>query len=622
MPPYASNYVMPRTDDGFDGPVCLFLGNGHESDMVEHKMDFEELVPDAEQVLFAVDRLRKLGTPGDDVDDGMGTSWWHDQSGEIDQSETVVVLDTNILLRHLKTLQDLVHFINNEMPSSALVVLVPHIVIAELDRLKTSDRQASDQDSRTRTSIATLARRATHWIFDNLAAPSLTPSAATMSALRGQRKDETLIARDSLGVQHVDNNDELVLDAALYHARVKQRKAVLLTEDKNLAVRAKVEQVAAFGLDNDSVEGLLTKLQPGLGINVTPYTRDTPASPVIDDFIRSRRKSSDATRRTKDVQAFLAGDAIDATPRSPSPTTRHSSLPISPGRNRPPAKPYELSSSRDNDSMMELEPDEPHAPLDEESGHVPPELVVVTQPKDVFVNASRVLVSFVAAKLYKIVFERLKETKRRQQYEWQRELGDWRWWNAERCVRVMRDYWEIGNVKSVCLDGLERQVSAAAATTTRTTRHDADETQTARRDSTTSRWAAPNSTTAQATNPTLTSERLTSDRPTTTGRSPSTRAPISSTIAQRSPTEKRLGKLYTSLTGLASSFATDPELTNAWSGPRWEVFLESIAETLIALLGGLFQGGVEDVVCAVSEEWAAQLRNLGLDVVLDPTALQ
>ncbi|KAK4054933.1 hypothetical protein OIV83_000857 [Microbotryomycetes sp. JL201] len=567
MPPYAASYLPPVSDDvahaTSDGPVRLYLGSGLVPDVVEHKMDCQELVPDAQEVQLAVESLRKLGPSEMDVD---GERWWTDSRTEQVEGETVVVLDTNILLRYLSTLQGLVHVLNSE-PCTAFVILVPHIVVSELDKLKTSTREASMQESQARMRIATLARRATNWILDNLASPS-----SPRSVLRGQRRDETLVDRDEFGCQAVENNDALVLDAALFHARVKGRRTYLLTEDKNLAVRAKMEDLVAFGIEDDSVEGLLAKFRPDAVDGLITYKQFGNGVGLGS----TRRLSSDAARRRKEVEAFPAVHPVEA-PQTDveQPRRRNSSLSSTGGSRKPPV-PYQLASAREEDTRMELEPDEPHAPLVEHDCVFAPELVPVTRPGDVFINVSRVMVAFVAARLYSLVFRKLQEIRRKEQHEWQKQLGDWRWWNAERCARVMKEYWEQGGVQQVCLSGLERQVKPSSLPKSQ---QDIQQiTPQIRHDTTTSRWASSCSTSTAATPTNLT-----------------VRAPITSTINERLSPEKRLAKIHASLTGLAASFATEPEQTHRWSAPRWEVFLESVAEVLIALLGGFFSGGVEDV---------------------------
>jgi hypothetical protein len=87
------------------------------------------------------------------------------------------------------------------------------------------------------------------------------------------------------------------------------------------------------------------------------------------------------------------------------------------------------------------------------------------------------------------------------------------------------------------------------------------------------------------------------------------------------PAEKRLANLRSSLPILINSLsflASSYEETNKWSSPRWEVLIEGIGECLMAILGGLFDGDVEAAVREVQEQWAGQLRSLGVNVVLEP----
>ncbi|KAK4058002.1 hypothetical protein OIO90_000741 [Microbotryomycetes sp. JL221] len=649
MAPYAASYVPPRDDLAqvtTHGPVRVVLGVGQDVDMLEHKMDVLEHEPDSAEVLSAVRTLRQDGQGSMDIDD---TPWWEDASLNGQQTTSaMIVLDTNILLRHLSLLRDVVTLLNSsDRPS--VNVLVPHIVISELDKLKTVDRLAGSSDSRTRTAISTLARRAISWLLENLAG-----STTAASALRGQRKDETLITPQS--DISVENNDELVLDAALFHAQAKRRRVVLLTEDKNLVVKARVEGIDALGIQqSSSAQHLLELFETDRTNASTTQTNNVK----VDKTQKNRRMSSDVERRTRDVEAFLAtGESTSPRGNESSRGSRRSAAPVSPTSpsKRPAPTPWVLPSSDDKEAMMELEPD--HAPLEEDdpNGVVNPTLIPVHKPSDVFVNASTVLVSFVAAKLYRHVFETLKQTKPKQQFEWQKQLGDWRWWSAQQCVQVMKDFWDEGKVRDVCLVGLERELvqvskrsatTTATTTTTTTTKVDDNTTSTATstangtrkapvddkaidqpRDRTQSRWASsttttpPGSTSTRTTSTTSYSSTAspsptTSTEPTCKTSATSTRAPMSSNLKARLPAAKRLTNLSQALPRLCSSLATVPSDTDKWSGPRWEVLIETIGEILTALLGGFFDGGVQDAVDEVTQEWAAQLRRLGVDVVLD-----
>lgn len=504
--------------------------------------------------------------------------------------------DTNVLLRHLQLLQELVTLMQHPQPQSPPTILIPHIVIAELDGLKNSDRIADSHDSRSRASIAVLARRATSWILDAIT----EEQEGRPTVVRGQRRDETLVERDRNGRQLAENNDALVLDAGLYHLR-EGKPVVLLTDDKNLCLRARIEGlVDAFGIEEGtSALKLLERLDPPFARSMSEKMEDKSGS-------SNGRSSTSPTRPRQTI----------ADPSSPSrrrpPPDRASSVHSPPPRHSPPiprstSVPIPLASSRAIDDSMELE-----APAPPPIANTPyaPTLKPILSPSDVFFNLQEVLISFVAARLYRHVFEQLLETRPREQHRWQEELGDYRLWEARDCVKVMKAHWEDGRVRDVCLRGLEREPSTSSPSSSRVDKQPPTSVPTSppapTRGTHSSRWAVSASIpTRRAPSP--------PPIPRPPPRATSNRPRLSST--------KRLSALHSSLSILHTSLCTPARDTNSWSPPRWEVLIEGIGELLIALLGGWFEGDVEKEVRIVVEEWASQLRAVRVDVRLDDIGL-
>ena len=96
----------------------------------------------------------------------------------------VIVVDTNVLLSHLEYLHALAIA---DFVDFAVLIIIPWVVIAELDALKTADHR---HDESAPTSIAGpktvgfVARRASRWIFDCLSSGTLTVGGESIAQMR------------------------------------------------------------------------------------------------------------------------------------------------------------------------------------------------------------------------------------------------------------------------------------------------------------------------------------------------------------------------------------------------------------------------------------------------------
>lgn len=117
-----------------------------------------------------------------------------------------------------------------------ITLVIPSVVLLELDGLKNSNRTSSGS-SRT---VGSFARLATTWLLDVLptsASASTTSTSSTESrraTIRGQRKDET------------DDRESKDNDARVLHVATEARsrgveRVVLLSDDKILCLRARFE---------------------------------------------------------------------------------------------------------------------------------------------------------------------------------------------------------------------------------------------------------------------------------------------------------------------------------------------------------------------------------------------
>ncbi|KAL8293558.1 hypothetical protein RQP46_000259 [Phenoliferia psychrophenolica] len=235
MAPYADS----RPCGVAGAPVRLVLAFGADSE--ETLMECEE-----HDAVGAVRELRDAeGDSLMDVD-----LPWEQWDGSQQSSGTLVVLDTNILLGYLPHLRALVGSLAEAAGSGARPALefcVPHVVVQELDGLKSSARMtkrsllaqdAASGPSSREASIGSLSRAASNWLLDVLPTPG-TPGRTTF--VRGQRQHESLLPRVNGRRNAGGSNDDEILDVARYFRQELGRdvRVVLLSDDKNLCLKSR-----------------------------------------------------------------------------------------------------------------------------------------------------------------------------------------------------------------------------------------------------------------------------------------------------------------------------------------------------------------------------------------------
>ncbi|GAA5834919.1 hypothetical protein JCM11251_002062 [Rhodosporidiobolus azoricus] len=561
-----------------NGPVSLTLALGTFDgvEALEELMEWEEVR--VEEAVEAVRQLREMPSDGMQVD-----LPWELEGGRAAGGEggTIVVVDTNVLISHLALLRDLVHLVAS-FPFPSLTLLIPHIVLLELDGLKNSSRSQNGA-GRSQASISFLARAATNWLLS-----ALKGEEGAHMVVRGQRKSETLLLE---GKGRGGDNDSLVLDAALFfHEREKGARVVLLSDDNNLRLRANFEQVEATGVGAKAdAQSLLAQLGTPLSHSPSTIPSSQPSSPPPTTSPTSPRKR-----------------------RSPPP--RLSSLP-SVTR----TSPLPLPSTAAASSSMELDPPTP-PPL---HAHLPiPLLVPVNNRADVYRNLATLLTHFIALPVFRHAFEHLKRTKPQEQRRWQEELGDWRLWEARDCVEACKTFWVEGDLEGLCKDGLEQ---AARKDTARSPPPPPPPpvvapkrahpplpsiaTPAKGRTTSSSRWATPSSTPSrQPLHPAPVSPPLLPPPIP----APPAPAPLSRAASRPIPTQ--LSSLYSSLPALSLALSHPPDQTIRWSAPRFEVLLEEAGKLLLAVLAGAMKEDVRTEVGRIVQGWVGDLHRVGVRV--------
>ncbi|KAI9512225.1 PIN domain-containing protein [Russula earlei] len=140
-----------------------------------------------------------------------------------------LVVDTNILLHQLDALQQFVVDIEHHLPFN-LQIIIPGIVISELDRQKTRNDK-----------VAWAARLASTWLLEKV---------KERRFVKGQTHEETCKGSGKWNVKDVGEprarselNDNLILDCCQYFSRRPHdggvvRRVALCSGDKNLCVKA------------------------------------------------------------------------------------------------------------------------------------------------------------------------------------------------------------------------------------------------------------------------------------------------------------------------------------------------------------------------------------------------
>ncbi|GAV53006.1 hypothetical protein ZYGR_0AI02880 [Zygosaccharomyces rouxii] len=137
---------------------------------------------------------------------------------------TVFVVDTNFVISHFNTLETL----RTLAPHFHHQIVIPSTVMQELDGLKVSSYGMTVKDEHGgKRQVAHLARLANDWIYRNLANLD--------SGIMGQKLRQTI---DSNCIK-----DDAILDCCLYFKDKLECFVVLMSNDKNLCLKALTEQV-------------------------------------------------------------------------------------------------------------------------------------------------------------------------------------------------------------------------------------------------------------------------------------------------------------------------------------------------------------------------------------------
>ncbi|RHZ58182.1 hypothetical protein Glove_375g14 [Diversispora epigaea] len=142
-----------------------------------------------------------------------------------------VVVDTNFLISHLAFLKKI---IMEHAKESKLFVIIPWIVLQELDGLKSRPSKIYDSPKNSQPNLQKLAENAIYFLHSCLI--------DKLNGIRGQRLDEKLEKHDS--------NDDKILDCCRYFHKTTSSPIILLSNDKNLCVKAMVHDLSTASYEH------------------------------------------------------------------------------------------------------------------------------------------------------------------------------------------------------------------------------------------------------------------------------------------------------------------------------------------------------------------------------------
>ncbi|CUS21693.1 LAQU0S03e08504g1_1 [Lachancea quebecensis] len=156
-------------------------------------------------------------------------------AAETSSSTTAFVVDTNFIISHLDILESL----RSSSSQFNHQIIIPRTVIHELDGLKNSNHSSSQVTSKG--AISALARKANDWIYSNLA--------NVAQDVMGQRLNQRL--------DYESRKDDSILDCCLFFKERLHRFVILMSNDKNLCMKALTEGVLTVsfrrGMSADSI---------------------------------------------------------------------------------------------------------------------------------------------------------------------------------------------------------------------------------------------------------------------------------------------------------------------------------------------------------------------------------
>ncbi|KAF8741495.1 Spc7 kinetochore protein, partial [Rhizoctonia solani] len=223
----------------------------------------------------------EIPRPTEDIVQGYSSIWdQHVMDIDYDVSQGLfLILDTNFLIKHLSLLDTVAKkVLENGSRIPPLFFVLPGVVVDELDY-------------QSKYGVRERAVAATNWLQDQIQIRLRTGQ----GVLRAQKEDETLRGGKSWrNLRGRGENDNIILDCCLYFARLNGGQVRLLSQDRNLSLKATISEIPTMSISkNMSTIDFLKEVLPGLrwdppSAPATPIDRSSSASRWAGPPSRSR----------------------------------------------------------------------------------------------------------------------------------------------------------------------------------------------------------------------------------------------------------------------------------------------------------------------------------------------
>ncbi|CAE6513082.1 unnamed protein product [Rhizoctonia solani] len=207
--------------------------------------------------------------PAEDIVQGYSSVWdQHVMDIDYDVAQALfLVLDTNFLIKHLSLLDMVARkVLENGSRIPPLFFVLPGVVVDELDY-------------QSKYGVRERATAATNWLQEQIQLRLRTGR----GALRAQKEDETLRGGNSWrNLRGKGENDNIILDCCLYFAKLSGGQVRLVTQDRNLSLKASISDIPTMSISKDmSTMDFLKEVLPGLRWD-PPSAPLTRTNPTID----------------------------------------------------------------------------------------------------------------------------------------------------------------------------------------------------------------------------------------------------------------------------------------------------------------------------------------------------
>lgn len=217
-----------------------------------------------------------------------------DDNPEVLQSRDIMmVIDTNFIISHLDIVDDLSKLYKKYHHR----IVIPVTVIQELDGLKLSHKRPKDVISDI--TVGHLARWANDWIYRMLAARD--------SSVRAQKLRES--------IDKESTKDDAILDCCLYFKERTGSMVVLLSNDKNLCMKALANEILTVSYTKGMTAKLIAEksFQENMEYEAAhPHSSNVPVIENGGEDIDMSDKEESQTTESIDREATIPfGDASD-----------------------------------------------------------------------------------------------------------------------------------------------------------------------------------------------------------------------------------------------------------------------------------------------------------------------